>query len=86
MTTHRKHSKNCTGFLVAMIFFLLMAFASIPLYIMGFNKMTQDMNNKPIDDFFSGFQFNDELIIATTLSSMGMTMGMIFLFLYLFCK
>ena len=86
MTKHRKHSKNCTGFLIAMIFFLLMAFASIPLFIMGFNKMTNDINNKPIDSLFSGFQFNTEQIIATTMSSIGTTMGMIFLFLYLFCK
>jgi cytochrome c oxidase assembly protein Cox11 len=84
----KKHSKNCTGFLVAMIFFLLMAFASIPLYIMGFNKMSKDMNDndKPIRNLFTGFQFNTELTVATVMSSIGITTGMIFLFLYLFCK
>jgi hypothetical protein len=81
-----KHSKNCAGFLVAMIFFLLMVFASIPLFIIGFNKMNNDLVNKPFDTLFSGFQYNTEQILATTLSFTGTTMATIFLFMYINCK
>ena len=76
----RKNKKSCGLFLGIMIFSILVALASLPLFVVGANNMEKE----PPTLFETGM--NPEMITATTMSSVGSTMAVVFGLLYVACK
>jgi len=70
MVKRNKKSKKCQTFLILLIIGIVILLGSIPLYIIGINKM-----NKQVEDSTVGqinLNFNTEEIIALCMSSLGM--------------
>ncbi len=84
MTKRDKKSKKCQTFLILLIIGIVILLGSIPLYIIGINKM-----NKQVEDSTVGqisLNFNTEEIIALCMSSLGMLMTVMFGLMYASCK
>jgi len=84
MAKRNKKSKKCQTFLILMIIGIVILLGSIPLYIVGINKM-----NKQVEDSIAGqisLNFNTEEIIALCMSSLGMLMTVMFGLMYASCK
>ena len=84
MTKRNKKSKKCQTFLILLIIGIVILLGSIPLYIIGINKM-----NKQVEDSTVGqinLNFNTEEIIALCMSSLGMLMTVMFGLMYASCK
>jgi len=80
MTKRDKKSKKCQTFLILLIIGIVILLGSIPLYIIGINKM-----NKQVEDSTVGqisLNFNTEEIIALCMSSLGMLMTVMFGLMY----
>ncbi len=77
----RKNKKSCGLFLGLMIFSILVALASLPLFVVGANNMAKDIPGHPFE-----IGMNPEMITATTMSSVGSTMAVVFGLLYVACK
>ena len=72
MAKKNKKSKKCHTFLILLIIGIVILLGSIPLYIVGINKI--DLN------------FNTEEIIALCMSSLGMLMTVMFGLMFAACK
>jgi len=84
MVKRNKKSKKCQTFLILLIIGIVILLGSIPLYIIGINKM-----NKQVEDSTVGqinLNFNTEEIIALCMSSLGMLMTVMFGLMYASCK
>jgi hypothetical protein len=84
MVKKNKKSKKCQTFLILLIIGIVILLGSIPLYIIGINKM-----NKQVEDSTVGqinLNFNTEEIIALCMSSLGMLMTVMFGLMYASCK
>lgn len=84
MAKKNKKSKKCQTFLILLIIGIVILLGSIPLYIIGINKM-----NKQVEDSTVGqisLNFNTEEIIALCMSSLGMLMTVMFGLMYASCK
>ena len=81
----KKH-KNCGLYVGLMIFSILIALGSIPLFIMGMNEYNNEVINHPGQFIMEGGPMNTKMIIATTMSSVGSTMAFVFGLLYVNCK
>ena len=81
----KKH-KNCGLYVGLMIFSILIALGSIPLFIMGTNEYNNEVINHPAKFIMEGGSMNTKMIIATTMSSVGSTMAFVFGLLYVNCK
>lgn len=81
----KKHNK-CGLYIGLMIFSILIALGSIPLFIMGMNEYNNEVINHPGKFIMGGGSMNTKMIIATTMSSVGSTMAFVFGLLYVNCK
>jgi len=81
----KKHNK-CGLYIGLMIFSILIALGSIPLFIMGMNEYNNEVINHPGKFILEGGPMNTKMIIATTMSSVGSTMAFVFGLLYVNCK
>lgn len=81
----KKHNK-CGLYIGLMIFSILIALGSIPLFIMGMNEYNNEVINHPGKFIMEGGPMNTKMIIATTMSSVGSTMAFVFGLLYVNCK
>ena len=81
----KKHNK-CGLYVGLMIFSILIALGSIPLFIMGMNEYNNEVINHPGRFIMEGGPMNTKMIIATTMSSVGSTMAFVFGLLYVNCK
>ncbi len=81
----KKHNK-CGLYVGLMIFSILIALGSIPLFIMGMNEYNNEVINHPGKFIMEGGPMNTKMIIATTMSSVGSTMAFVFGLLYVNCK
>ena len=81
----KKHN-NCGLYIGLMIFSILIALGSIPLFIMGMNEYNNEVINHPGQFIMEGGPMNTKMIIATTMSSVGSTMAFVFGLLYVNCK
>lgn len=84
MAKRNKKSKKCQTFLILLIIGIVILLGSIPLYIIGINKM-----NKQVESSTAGqidLNFNTEEIIALCMSSLGMLMTVMFGLMYASCK
>jgi len=82
----RKNKKPCGLYLGLMIFSILLALGSIPLFILGMNEYNNEVINHPGKFIMDGGPMNTKTIIATTMSSVGSTMAFVFGLLYVNCK
>ena len=82
----RKNKKSCGLYLGLMIFCILLALGSLPLFILGMNEYNNEVINHPGKFIVDGGPMNTKTIIATTMSSVGSTMAFVFGLLYVNCK
>ena len=82
----RKNKKSCGLFLGLMIFSILVALASLPLFILGMNEYNNEVINHPGKFIMDSGTMNTKMIIATTMSGVGSTMAFVFGLLYVNCK
>ena len=73
---------NCTLFAVLTITSIVLGVASIPLFAVGENKMSQDMTKNP----FTVLVWNAESIAATVMLLLGLIFSILFGVLWSHCK
>ena len=81
-------NKHCTGILFSLIFFVLITISSIPLFIIGFNKMHNTMEKHPLQNLWNKtyIQFNVEQILGMLTACIGIIGSVISVYLYITCK
>lgn len=84
MAKRNKKSKKCQTFLILLIIGIVILLGSIPLYIIGINKMNKQIDNSAVGQI--DLNFNAEEIIALCMSSLGMLMTVMFGLMYASCK
>ena len=84
MAKRNKKSKKCQTFLILLIIGIVILLGSIPLYIVGINKMNKQIDNSAVGQI--DLDFNTEEIIALCMSSLGMLMTVMFGLMYASCK
>ncbi len=84
MAKRNKKSKKCQTFLILLIIGIVILLGSIPLYIVGINKMNKQIDNSAVGQI--DLNFNAEEIIALCMSSLGMLMTVMFGLMYASCK
>ncbi len=84
MAKRNKKSKKCQTFLILLIIGIVILLGSIPLYIVGINKMNKQVEDSPVGQIH--LNFNTEEIIALCMSSLGMLMTVMFGLMYASCK
>ncbi len=84
MAKRNKKSKKCQTFLILLIIGIVILLGSIPLYIVGINKMNKQIDNSAVGQI--DLDFNAEEIIALCMSSLGMLMTVMFGLMYASCK
>lgn len=84
MAKRNKKSKKCQTFLILLIIGIVILLGSIPLYIVGINKMNKQVESSTVGQIH--LNFNTEEIIALCMSSLGMLMTVMFGLMYASCK
>lgn len=84
MAKKSKKSKKCHTFLILLIIGIVILLGSIPLYIVGINKMNKQVDNSAVGKI--DLNFNTEEIIALCMSSLGMLMTVMFGLMFAACK
>ena len=84
MAKRNKKSKKCQTFLILLIIGIVILLGSIPLYIIGINKMNKQVEKSTVGQI--DLNFNTEEIIALCMSSLGMLMTVMFGLMYASCK